>query len=780
MAKATQNALSKTYISQFIKLDYFNNSNLKTDIQNRISNDIENQFDKALQNIKGDTLSGYSFSEVTLLAMAYFFEKIFDDKIKDAYYSLEMVKGFFDANNPTNYTAIHEIDVVFCNLKSANLDHACWLIIQCAWFFNSEHFGHHQQIDFVNHFIETGETLPIENYRFDKDYLQKKYNEVATQKEKQIPINGFSLVEKWYFGILFVVCNELGLPTTNFKTKEIDNRIYNPLTKTSRQLRSLTPFKIIECDIKSAFPTFIDIEAKATIKDEVYNNLMRSKNITRPEAKILFNKICNSGAYKTKEFTKRFLIDCGYTETQSNSILELTHSHDRKFISSMTEYEALAILHFVNSNGLQRATRLHDALYYIDKKQSKPALNGISPNCEFGYKEINRPTIKHSYSIGSKFNNNAYINSLPKETAFAKRYDPAKPEIKGVSNGFRFYISKFKYIDAGFDLTATNIDFNEFTSRCITMINTLYLLNKKPLKAEYLLIIIRHIRQKSNFIFNVRAMYYLLIKNKFDATDIFIKERDSDLVKPQTFKTKNDYIVARQKALKNVNTYNNLNDLKAIINERIKNNDFEYLDEVKVTGRKENNALSIAIIRLFNLLCTGRFKKQRKKDTGNNLYITILKVVTGNSISSTQKANEKRSKNKALRLKKEQKNRQKTIEKAKQLIFVVNNGFETPNLKRNETHIRELKTELYNMIFKTEIKNNQKGSDFFDTEFLKSNEPSELKPNTDLENIFNTNMANSIFNQLDVEKANSKGEKFFNEYLKFHECEIVKEQMQQH
>ena len=191
-------SVPKRYIAPWIKLDYFNDSNLKYDIQNRISPTVKTDFIIALHNMKGDCKdgSGISFSEVTLLAMAYFYSEIFKGKIKNEYYSLEMVKGFLDGNNLTPYTAIHEVDVEFFKLLDAPHFKHCWLIIQCAWYFNSEHFGHHQYIDYINHFIISGDKLPIENYNFDSAHLEEKYKEFGEATKTKGPINEFSLVSQ--------------------------------------------------------------------------------------------------------------------------------------------------------------------------------------------------------------------------------------------------------------------------------------------------------------------------------------------------------------------------------------------------------------------------------------------------------------------------------------------------------------------------------------------------------------------------------------------------------
>ena len=89
-------ASNRAFISYHIKLGFFNNSNLKTDIQNRISDESETNFQNALQNIQGDhkETKGVPFSELTLLAMAYFYERIFpkDTPIRDADYCIDIVK----------------------------------------------------------------------------------------------------------------------------------------------------------------------------------------------------------------------------------------------------------------------------------------------------------------------------------------------------------------------------------------------------------------------------------------------------------------------------------------------------------------------------------------------------------------------------------------------------------------------------------------------------------------------------------------------------------------
>ncbi len=788
MDTATTHAVPKTYIAKWIELDFYNNSNLKTDIQNRISVDIGTSFLNALNDIRGDNKNGYgvSFSEVTLLAMAYFYSEVFKDKIKDSYYTLEMVKGFLDANNLTTYTAIHEIDVTFYNLNDAPLFKHCWLIIQSAWFFNSQYFGKHQHIDYLNHYITTGQKLPFENYNFDRNYLEKKYKDIDTAKTKKIPINGYLLVSQWYYSILFLICKELNLSTKHFNVSVKDNREYNPLPKTSRQLRPLTPFKVIECDIKSAFPTFLDIETGAKLKDNIYNNLMLSKCVTRGEAKILFNKVCNSGAYKTKTETTAFFLDCGYTQKQCEHLLTLTHNPKQKFISFMTEYESTAIQFFIVMNNLQRGTRLHDAILFIDDK-TKPQILTVHPNCDFGYKELNRPIIKYSFSIGRKRLPYAFINSIPKGFNLITKHEGKKPEIKGFSNGFVFYTGAYNYISANFNLNnyhelKDKDPHNYFLLQCETMLSTLHYLNKRKIKPLELEIILKHIREYGNYIFNVRALYLSLLKQNHNNELIKIKQRDYNNLEYKNYKKNIDYLNALNNARMIVNSNVNYYNLFALIQERIINNDYAFLTEAIITGKRKNNILIHSIINKFNLLVTGRLRNERnglKKDP--LYYYSIINRVLINSLSLKPQQQNAFIKKGITKYEQELKELNKLInnrQKAQQLLYILRDIVAIDvevSIIKNEDVINQLKTELLTTINGRVYDTIKEGAKEFDL-LYKKKKTKAIKPIKDLTNNFNTDFKCSIFNNISVEDAYYRGDIFFREYENFHgNVEVTKQ-----
>jgi hypothetical protein len=776
METAKQKAVPKTYVSEYIKLDFHNNSNLKTYVQNRISENTGAEFYKNLEDIKGDKTTGVSFSEITLLALAYFYSEIFTDKIEDKYYSIEYVKGFLDGDNLTSYTAIHEIDVEFYKLKEVPYFNHCWLIIQCAWFFNSIYFGNHQHIDYVNHYINTGQKLPIENYKYDPIYLEKKYNDLNETKKKNELSNGFTLVNYWYYGILFIVCNELNLPTTHFKKDIKDNREFNPLPKTSRQLRPLAPFKLVECDIKSAFPTFLDIEVEASLKDHVYNNLMLSKGISRGEAKIMFNKVCNSGKYKSKKETSQFFLDCGYTKTQCDKLIKLTHDPKTKFYSFMTEYEALAISHFIIQNQLQRGVRLHDALLFIDNK-IKPTIFKVEPNCEFGYKELNRPIINETFSFGSKRLPYAYINSIPRGFKLISKHDAKKPDVRGVANGFKIYTQKYEYISAGFNLNnyfeIKDKDPKEFFyNKLKVMFNTLFYLNNRFLKPFELLLILKHIRSNSNFIFNVRGLYGSISRYKCNNIDIRVKAKDFDIIESKKWVQMIDFLNDYNKAKKLVTFDINYHNLFELLQDRIINNNYYFITEAVFQGKRSNNGLTIAIINKFNLLVTGRQRSERYGLKKDPLISNIIKKVLIKSLS----------------LKRQQQNAyiQKQIKKyeleLKAMNMLINNR-ETAHqlflivcelagcaseiiIKPNPGIIKELKAELYQITNKTLSEDINVDANNFDMIYIRKN-LTKINPTNDLNDIFNTDLSMSVFNQIEPELAYARGEVFYKEYLKF-------------
>jgi hypothetical protein len=759
-------------LPEWLRLEFSNTSNLKDDIQNRISVDIGTYFIEALNNLKGDNFDsgGICFSEITRLALAYFYSEIFKDKIENKFYSVQMVKGFFDGNNLTNYTAIHEIDTVFYKLKDAKYFKHCYLVIQCAWYFNSIHFGSHQHIEYLNHYIKTKEKLPLENYKFDSEYLLKKYSEIDQRASKPYPINEVTFVNKWYHCILFLVWKELNLPTTNFNVTIKDNREFNPLTKTSRQLRSLSPFKLNECDIQSAFPTFIDVIIGSNLKNEVYHNLMMSKNINRNNAKVLFNKTCNSGLYISESEALYFFQECGYTKSQSDAIIKLTHYREKKFYSHMTKLESRFIEQFKAKNDLMRGTRLHDAIFFLDNT-FQPCTLQID-NCNFKFKEINQPIFLESFELSSKMLPYAYIKSIPNGFHFVSEHTFQKTEKKGDADGFRFFKSKYAYLSAGFNCNNYKLTESAFLEKCNNMFGTIYRLNQNSLEKRYITLILNHIREKSNLVFNVRALLLKIGNTNFENFETQIKYRDWEFTKNLKFKKTIDFLNALNNARGKVFTNCNFCDLRLFLHERINNNDYEFLTELRFSGRKSNNLLPKGIVNLFNFLCTGYTRNTRNSNKSYPLYISSIKRVTINPNTSKYKTFNATLVRSTKRYEKELKEFNRLIrnrEKIPQLYLLVCEILNVESeleIEVNELIQNELKIQLLQMLNKSIHCNFKISVHEFDIQFIPEFK-NQLPKITNLKEIFDNNLENSIFNIISIEDAYSKGLIFFQEYLKF-------------
>ena len=84
--------------------------------------------------------------------------------------------------------------------------------------------------------------------------------------------------------------------------------------------------------------------------------------------------------------------------------------------------------------------------------------------------------------------------------------------------------------------------------------------------------------------------------------------------------------------------------------------------------------------------------------------------------------------------------------------------------------------ELIAIIDKKEFSSFEVGAKVFDERFIKNKEK-DIPVITNLENIFDTDLKNSVFNQVPIEEANCRGETFFKEYLQFHDSGEINEKI---
>lgn len=311
------------------------------------------------------------------------------------------------------------------------------------------------------------------------------------------------------------------------------------------------------------------------------------------------------------------------------------------------------------------------------------------------------------------------------------------------------------------------------------MISTLHYLNQKNCSNVQLLLILKHIRENCNIIFNVRAFYVLLRKCQYDPALVKIKSRDYMLSEKKKFKTTTDFLIALSTAKRLVSNGYNLENLQDLLEERIGNDDYAFMDEIKFCGRRGNNEISYAVLNKFNILATGRLRKPRHGLKNNLLYTNPIKGVTIKSMLVNVNQQNAHFKRATLKYEKELKafnaliNNREIIKQLYLIVCDINNNEPTIKITKDDEVQENLKSELLITIDKTEVLNVALNAIEFDKNFLKKK--NNLPEYNGTEDLYDAEMRHSVFNQLSTEQANSLGEQFFQEYLKFHDNNVVKE-----
>ena len=518
------------------------NDNFKEDIQNLSSDRIPFDFYEGIQNLKGNGYyanSTTSFPHLTKLAIAYFYECIFNDKIKDADYSILAVKGYFDACNLTNFIPATTVVNEYKELNKTPLFDACYLVIQTAYHY-SEVFGKHQLLDYLNHYLTTGTKLPDSKYNFDLNYLHTKYNDIERDKTKKgFYQNTKSYLTNWYYSSQELILNELQIFNSNFKQqKKNEFRLYNSFAQCPRTLRYIQPVLLVGFDITGAYPSFIDRAVGSNLGKTIYDNLATAKGITRPAAKTLFNRALNSKKYRKglkRDAYFQMLLDCGYTMIQANKILyEITDNPDSLFFDWASEIEQTFINQFKKENRAFNSTRVHDAIFLIrDKTIDYSKFNLSFENVSFDFKYYGVNLSNESFFISKNKKPFRVCSFAPKGFDMITIHEQQKGDVKGVFNSVlpivingglvnkktieqvidvTFYKASFLYLSCKFEYNAVN-SYDEVLINFIQGFNKLFFLNKKEITFKNIFEILQHYRKQTNLCFSIESMAAAIFDN---------------------------------------------------------------------------------------------------------------------------------------------------------------------------------------------------------------------------------------------------------------------------
>lgn len=83
----------------------------------------------------------------------------------------------------------------------------------------------------------------------------------------------------------------------------------------------------------------------------------------------------------------------------------------------------------------------------------------------------------------------------------------------------------------------------------------------------------------------------------------------------------------------------------------------------------------------------------------------------------------------------------------------------------------KIKSDLLILAEKRTDANIEQDAKVFDKRYIYN--INNIPLNWDLNNAFDTDLKNSVFNHISIEEANSRGDVFFNDYLNFHEYRKV-------
>ena len=503
-----------------------NNTNFK---QIATSNAVlDSHYLDIISNIQGTSKTGYDFNDVVTASIQYLTYNSFY-RLNDNEYTLTHFKGILDTINireqfgykpmiETPYNGNLEYKQVFY-LREA------YAIIQLAYYMNCNNLENTDFFKYTKHYSITGEKLPDDLYNDDLSYLHKEYSKIDNNGKDRYK----HAITKHFNGCLLILLNDLKLPTTHFNKSVKDNREYNAMVQSPRDWRTIFPFELLEFDIKSAFPTFIDYLIGSNIGSNVYELIMQTYNVERSDAKILYNTWINSTKYKNaQQFTEFF--EPIYKEYTPKLVAYLTDK-TTLFWQRLFELENRSIDLFKYNNNVHNGTRLHDAYFIINneyynpitytdfglatfgKKLSEPTQLEItcntSKNISKGYEPAINKHLDMNMISSEYFNQNIDFVNVGKFTIYQRHFECYKSNFNVSVNGmysdgeFIFYTDKW-FIDKIQNLT-----------------NVLFHLNQDKREHQiltYLELILAHIKAKGVWSFNTQLLINHLLENRTEPT----------------------------------------------------------------------------------------------------------------------------------------------------------------------------------------------------------------------------------------------------------------------
>jgi len=192
------------------------------------------------------------------------------------------------------------------------------------------------------------------------EWLNKVVEDVYSRldKDKELyPVTENNLKTKMVDYLVFLMTDGNGYHGTKLKK----SREYNSMVMLPKVFRKVNPLIYLEIDLTAANPQLIDRVLGSNIGLNVYANLMESRNISRDEAKILYNTTVNNHELSVKT-AKSYYKDCGYLSIQALELSKLTAQVSKgNFYEFITPKEKKVIENYQRALGI-KSHRYHDGI----------------------------------------------------------------------------------------------------------------------------------------------------------------------------------------------------------------------------------------------------------------------------------------------------------------------------------------------------------------------------------------------------------------------------------
>ncbi len=199
-------------------------------------------------------------------------------------------------------------------------------------------------------------TLFESEVKWLNDVIKNRYKSLDSGETLTNTNTKEHLVKKMVHALLF-----LWSDGKNEVIKEVKSREYHSLTQLPSAFRCIIPIKYLSIDLTSANPQIVDSILSTGIAQDVYNNLMSNRNITRNEAKVMYNACLNNHKL-TLDKAYKIYFDAGYGELKAKELSKLTAEVEKgSFYEIMTANEKRLMDNYARVLPIQ-SYRFHDAI----------------------------------------------------------------------------------------------------------------------------------------------------------------------------------------------------------------------------------------------------------------------------------------------------------------------------------------------------------------------------------------------------------------------------------